>query len=211
MKYFSMVLALAFILTVPQVMAEGEAHSGSYAAYLEWTNQWESGMDSGLDRVGAYLPVQGGHDYTLSVWVRGGNEEVTDMFRCTFADFDESDNWLGDDAQDVTSTTNEWQKYDYTHTAEADAQTLNVAFRIFNTNGGAIIMDDVTFQDDTLTSAITVSNGGFENWPGDGATAPPDWRFFEAGGAEGAIIRVEEEAPTPPATAADESCWRMYK
>ena len=216
MKRFVFILSFALIMcTLISAGWTQDVHSGQYAARLEWTNQWVGGMDSGLDRQNSLIPIQGAHDYTFKAWVRSANSELDDVFDFRFADFTESETHIADDAKPWTTTSNDWVRYSFTHTADTNTAFLNVAFRIVNTNGGAIVIDDVTLHDDTDSTTVTITNAGFEDWPGAENDPPTDWRFFEVGGADGSITRIEATptpTPTPiPGTAAKKELWQPYQ
>ncbi len=205
---YGCVLCMSFLM-FGSVFAR-QVHSGQYAARLEWTNAWESGMDSGLDRQDTLLPVVGGNTYTIKAWVRNGRPGEENVYKVTLADFadEEGSNHLGDDEQPWTNPKDTWDRYTYTHVTDSSANYMNVAFRMVTTSGGAIVIDDVTVYDDDAASTVTFTNPGFEDWPGLEFDPPTDWRFFEAGGAEGSITRIEAETPQ---TGVKETIWKKIE
>ncbi len=204
--YLTIVLPVLLVVLVTGAFAQ-EVHSGQYAARIEWTQAWQGGDDTGLDRQENMLPVTGGHQVTFKAWVKNGVPGGDNTFRVTFADFDASETWLGDDPKTGNTPTDEWIEYSFSHSSDAGATQMNVAFRMERDNGAAIVIDDISLYDDTASTPIVVSNPGFEDWPGTANTAPTDWRFFSVPEGEGVITRIEA---LPPVLAVKPENWEIY-
>ena len=185
-------------------------HGGVYAARIDRREEVKTG-DSGLDREGAGLriPVTGGNTLQFSAWVRTASPGLNHKFTFSAALFQGS-TVLENVAIGNARATDEWQEHTFTHALHADATELVVAFRLSRSKGAAIVVDDVSVVDLTAGGGNLLSNPGFENWPGDGDSAPTSWRFFSVTGADGTIERLYEAPPTPtPASHADG--WEEYR
>ena len=199
----------------PYTSLIGQPHGGQYAARMEYSNIFVSGHDSGLDREDdppakpdkSLLSVTGGNEIQFSTWAKAGRAGSSDVFRVRMAAFDSSLNFIADSPDFNFPTQQDWQEFTGSWTLPANTSFLNFSFRMVTTNGGAVIVDDVSMVDLTAGNApIPVSNGGFEDWPGSPTADPTDWRFFVAGGAVGKVQRV-----SLPDTASTGDCWMYYR
>ncbi|HNT33755.1 MAG TPA: hypothetical protein PKH07_02030 [bacterium] len=169
-------------------------HGGQYAARLQWTNTWASGMDCVLDRFLTRVPVTGGNEIKFGAWVRSATQGMSPMFSMRYAQF-QGATWTGDKDQWFTAHDG-WQYYSHNLITNATTTTINLAFRLVTTGGGAIVLDDVTLDDVTAGTPIELTNNGFEDWPGEETSAPADWRFSLVGGAVGEVRRLTQPTPT---------------
>ena len=191
-------------------------YEGQYSARLQFTNTWMDGMDSGLDRDTYRIQdVTPGHDIRFSAWVRNATAGMNTDFNMRVADFNGATH-LGDFGQSFTAA-DAWQQYVYDHTVSPDTTDMNAAFRLVTTSGGAIVIDDVEITDQTEGGiSLDLTNGDFEDWPGEETSAPTDWRFFAVTGAVGEVRRLVQptDTPTPlptPTESSGAANWQSYR
>lgn len=197
-QMLSAMICLAALLasSVPSQLV----HSGTYAAKVIWNDPgWVSGMDTGLDRQSTRVPVTGGNNFELAFWIRDAGDLGIGVqnIDVRIAQFDSGGAFVGD--LNLTSFPHDtcpanWTEFTYTGTFAASAATVNMAFRPVWQGSSAFLIDDVALTDTTTSTALTITNAGFEDWP-DPMAAPADWRHFAAGGAAGEIARVGTPSP----------------
>jgi PEP-CTERM motif len=79
-----------------------------------------------------------------------------------------------------TPVPHTYQQYTASFTANSTTTNLSFAFR---EDPAFLFLDDVTMQNTTTNTAVTVVNGGFEQGP-VGASAPTGWTYLNTFGAE---------------------------
>lgn len=178
-----------------------EVHAGNYAAKLTnlTTPRWRG--DCALDRTNHLIAVRGNHRLACSFFARSANPTPSQIEKVTMAGFATrlGKSWVGDtDFLRGEQVGPEWKRYSFNYIVPATAQFAGMAFRI--SAGGspphAVILDDISLVDLDANNQQLMTNGDFEQWPGEASSSPSLWRSFAAGGAQFQLTRTEN-APHP--------------
>ena len=217
MKNTLVVMAVLMAFSASAVAEDIAAvRSGMYAAKLSKTGGPFEG-NSHLSRLldAAYrvdVSTRVGHILRLSVWARGDSGNSTLGLRMSWYNPFEK---LSMSSSVIGVPSPEWKEYAIDKEVRTDAVTVDIVLRAMEETG-SFVLDDVRLLDLGPAGApwgtpeeLTVSNPGFEDWPGAADTAPADWRHTVWQGGEGAIERVERPPDTPtPSTSA--GGWQEY-
>lgn len=167
-------------------------HSGVNAAKVNFN---VPGGDIGFDRGDATVPVVPNSTVRISFWMRNGAEIESQINRVSVAAFRQDGSFVGDtNYLSGLVVPDVWTKYSVDYLVPAEVTNVSLGFRAV-ANGSSIVLDDVSVIN-LATNTELVTNGGFEDWPGDINSNPPDWRFFAVGGAAGELMRLSTATTT---------------
>ncbi len=228
-KIFSAFAACALLAAGSAVIAQpsyvdliqpADVYAGNYSMRITYQNPFVGGHDHAISKDsnvdGIRIPVTAGEDYTVSVWAKGGGAGQNLALR--IAAFTDSatpgggSSFVGDipsGGPQVIGLTETYAEYTFGFTVPSGADEIAIRIGCFNDNGGIVFIDDITLNNDTQGTPVTVENGDFEQWeptvfPADGTdvdaddgTGPTAWRVFAVGGAQIEYARIGTGTSVP--------------
>jgi len=200
-KFIKLILLiLCFSIGINIIIVGQMVHSGNNAAKIEYVTIGTPGADYGFDRVDTKIAVTGSHQLQVKAWVKAGRPSINDEWWIRAAAYQDT-TWLGDtELGQYTQATETWTEYSFNYTLPASANFININVKVRLPDGAMIVVDDVSIIDVTAgNTPLTLSNAGFEDWPGNRTDVPTDWRPFATNNGIYEVSRVEA-SDSPPLT-----------
>jgi len=217
MTRFVVAVSLAAVVLGAGIAEAGPVvHEGAYSAKIEWVAGESAPTFRLVKSATNYINVadRQDHDLKMKVWARSEGGETGFTLRLTF--HDDSLAKLGQKTSATKSATEEWKLVSMSKSVRSDAIYANVV--VIPAAVGAAVIDEIVLEDLGPTGAnwptpevLTVSNAGFEVWPGDVLSTPSDWEVWEPLDTTAQVSRIEIPPDTPTPSSGVDGALTSYE
>ncbi len=158
--------------------------------------EWISGMDIGIDRADAPIPVTGGHRIMLRYRIRGVRRGESCDVLLRIAAFN-GEEWRGDSRDNFIHAGDEWVSASIQYLVPDGADRINPSVRMHSLSG-AVWIAEFEARDLTAHTDFAVSGTDFASEPEKEDEIAGGWRAFNNNGLSKALFErttVSVESP----------------